>query len=355
MQILENVNMAPYTTLGIGGPARFLLKASSVDQVVHGLEFARTRGCPVFVLGGGSNLLVSEKGFPGLVVKIELAGIRVESGVGGSRVKVSAGVEWDSVVRHCVDMELAGIECLSGIPGTTGGAPIQNINAYGQHISEALVSVTVLDRESQNITELANPSCRFGYRSSIFNSTHQNRYVLLDIELALRRDAQPCIHYADLQQKFAGRSRSPSLSEVREAVLQIRRAKAMVLDEKDPDSKSAGSFFKNPVLSSDLATELEAKARSSGLLAVSDRMPRFRADDGQEKIAAGWLIERAGFPKGYVHKSAGISGKHALALVNRGNASSRDIIELMQMIQARVEDIFGIALQPEPVFVGFGG
>ncbi len=351
LSIQENVPLAPYTTLGIGGPARFLAKARNEDQILEALVFAYSQSCPVFILGGGSNIIVSDAGFPGLVLRIELPGIQNPDGENAARISAGAGVEWDAFVQHCANRRLAGIECLSGIPGTVGATPIQNVGAYGEEVSEVIVSIRVLDRNSNSITELAGPDCAFTYRSSIFNTTHQNRYVILRVDFALRPDGKPRIVYQDLQRCFAGKD--PSLVEVRESVMQIRRAKAMLLLDGDPDSKSVGSFFKNPVLTPGAVAGLQEKARSHGILGISENIPCFPAPEGKEKLPAAWLIERAGFSKGYVAGHAGISSKHSLALINRGGASAREILDLMQRIQSRVQKLFGITLQPEPVFVGF--
>jgi UDP-N-acetylmuramate dehydrogenase len=353
LPILENVPMAPYTTLGIGGPARFFIKAKTREQIPDALEFARARSCPVFVLGGGSNVVVSDSGFPGLVLKIELAGIQPLDKESSGRFSVAAGVEWDAFVQHCVERNLAGIECLSGIPGTVGGAPVQNIGAYGEEASEVISQVQVLDRDSNRITELTNAACRFAYRSGIFNTTHQDRYIILSVDFWLRMDGVPRIDYPDLQKQFAGSVHTPSVRDVREAVLHTRQVKAMVLQEDDPDTRSVGSFFKNPILSQDDAARIEMEARSRGLLDHCGSIPQFAASPGKVKWPAAWLIENAGIHKGYVHKNAGISGKHALALINRGGATAQDILELMRLIQDRVQGAFSVGLRPEPVFVGF--
>jgi UDP-N-acetylmuramate dehydrogenase len=350
--ILENVPLAPFTTLGIGGPARFLIKVTSEDGILDAIEFARARGCRVFVLGGGSNLVVSDSGFSGVVLKIELAGIQSPDDEGGGEVSVSAGVEWDEFVQYCVARNLAGIECLSGIPGTVGGTPIQNVGAHGEEVGEVISRVRAWDRVTDQITGLSNAQCRFAYRSSIFNTTHRDRYIVLSVDFSLRSDGLPRIHYPDLQKRFADRAQPPTLSEVRETVLQTRKAKAMVLCDGDPDTKSAGSFFKNPILKQGVVVELEEGARSRGFIGPSESIPRFASSPGNEKLPAAWLIEHSGFHKGYVHKNAGISSKHALALINRGGATAQEILELMHLIQARVQEIFGIELKPEPIFVG---
>ncbi len=351
--IRENVPLAPYTTLGIGGPARFLIEADSEIKIEQALDFTRLHGCSLFVLGGGSNIVVSDSGFPGLALKVSLRGIQPLGDEGCGKVEARAGESWDDFVQHCVSRDLAGIECLSGIPGTVGGAPIQNIGAYGEEVAEGILSVRAFDRKTLRVTGLSNAACRFSYRSSIFNTTHENRYIILTVAFALRPKGSPRIHYRDLQQHFGGRAPAPSLGEVRDAVLRIRKAKAMVVSEEDPDSRSVGSFFKNPVLSSEESHKIEDAARNAIGLADSENIPRFAAPEGKVKLPAAWLVEHAGFHKGYQCGNAGISGKHALAIVNRGGATARDIIELTQRIQSRVRDLFGIELEPEPVFIGF--
>lgn len=341
--------LAGYTTLGVGGPARYLTVAKSEAEILSALDFARAQDLPVFILGGGSNIIVSDAGYSGLVLKIEIPGIQPLED--RSRISVGAGVEWDAFVQYCVSRNLAGIECLSGIPGTVGAAPVQNIGAYGEEVGNTIFKIQALDRNSNRIVELANADCLFSYRSSIFNTTHQDRYILMRVDFALRSEGMPRIQYPDLQRCFG--NTMPSLIEVRQAVLQIREAKAMVLNPKDPDSRSVGSFFKNPILAPGEAAPAEKKARALGLLGASECLPRFAAANGKDKVPAAWLIEHAGFNKGYASGHAGISSKHALAIINRGGAQARDILDLMNRIQTRVLELFGIQLQPEPVFVGF--
>ena len=352
LSIIENAPLAPYTTLGVGGPTRFLIKARTEEQIQDAIEFARARSCPVFILGGGSNLVISDSGYSGLVLKIELAGIQAVGNAGAGRLSVAAGVDWDALVQYCVSRNLAGIECLSGIPGTVGGAPVQNIGAYGEEISEIVSQVTVLDRATNRILVMTNADCGFAYRSSLFNTTHRDRYILLRVDFGMRTDGIPRIHYPDLQKRFASSKAMPDLREVREAVMLARRSKGMIRSDDDPDARSAGSFFKNPVLDIDAIARSEKAARSRNALGLSENIPRFPASPGRAKLSAAWLIEHAGFKKGFVYKNAGISSKHALALINRGGATARDLVELMRLIQARVQEVFGIELHPEPVFVG---
>jgi UDP-N-acetylmuramate dehydrogenase len=351
--VLENVPLAPFTTMGVGGPARFFIKAAEEAQISDAMEFAHARGCPVFILGGGSNIVVSDKGFPGLIIKIELPGIQSIGDEDSSEISAGAGVEWDSFVQYAVNRNLGGIECLSGIPGTVGGAPVQNIGAYGEEMSDVILGIRVLDRTSRSIIQLDRADCQFSYRSSIFNTTQKDRYIILRVEFSLPADGKPSIHYKDLQHHFGPNSKMPTLDEVRKAVLRIRESKAMVLRDDDADSKSVGSFFKNPVLKLDAVADIEREARARGIIGARESIPRFPAHEGTEKLPAAWLIEHAGFHKGYILGRAGISSKHALAIVNRGGATAREIIDLMHMIQIRVLELFGVTLDPEPVFVGF--
>jgi UDP-N-acetylmuramate dehydrogenase len=352
LAIHENVPLAPYTTLGVGGPARFLARAGTEDQAAAALDFARAEGCPLFILGSGSNILVSDAGFPGLVLKIEISGIQ-SNDKENSRISVGAGVHWDFFAQYCVNRDLAGIECLSGIPGTVGGAPVQNVGAYGQEVAGVIDKVRVLDRDTGGVAELSNADCCFSYRSSIFNTSHKDRCILLNVDFILEPGGKPRLDYEELQLRFGQDERIPSIGEVRASVLDIRKAKGMLLIDGDSDSKSAGSFFMNPVLNPDAALQVEEKARARGILAASGSIPRFAAPGGREKLPAAWLIERAGFHKGYACGRAAISRKHALALINLGGASAQDILDLMRRIQDRVREAFGIELQPEPVFVGF--
>jgi UDP-N-acetylmuramate dehydrogenase len=347
--ILEEEPLARYTTLGVGGPARRLTAAKTENEILNALGTARAHNWQVFILGGGSNIVVSDAGFSGLVLKIEIPGIQPLED--GSRISVGAGVEWDAFVQYCVSQNLAGVECLSGIPGSVGATPIQNAGAYGEEVSNVIFRIRALDRYANRIVELENADCRFSYRSSIFNTTHKDRYILIRVDFALRADGMAQIQYPDLQRRFG--NSIPSLDEVREAILQIRETKGMVLHPQDPGAKSVGSFFKNPILIPEETALAEKKARVLGLLGASESLPRFATADGKDKLPAAWLIEHAGFHKGYVYGRTGISGKHALALINRGGAKAQDIIDLMHRIQSRVLELFGIELQPEPVFVGF--
>jgi UDP-N-acetylmuramate dehydrogenase len=346
----ENVPLAPFTSLGVGGPARFMAEAQTEAQVIDALEFAEVHGLEVFILGGGTNILVSDAGFPGLVIRIALSGIEKTT---GGLVTAGAGEEWDPFVGSCVEQNLAGLECLSGIPGTVGGTPVQNVGAYGQEVGEVIISMRAVDRKTRQVFVLSNEACGFGYRTSVFNTADRERYVVLSVAYDLRAAGEPRITYPDLQRSFAGRTGRPSLAEVREAILRIRESKSMVLRPGDPDSRSAGSFFKNPVVPQDRIPPMEDTARRLGRMPVGESLPRYAMPDGMAKLPAAWLIEHAGFAKGYSRGRAGLSSRHALALINRGGATAQELLDLMREIQSAVHQSFGIELVPEPVFVGF--
>jgi UDP-N-acetylmuramate dehydrogenase len=351
-QLRENLPLAPYTTLGVGGPARFFVEATDEGQVLDALKLAKSRDWAVFVMGGGSNLLVSDDGFPGLVLRVALKGIRFDGGRSGT-MAAAAGEEWDGFVSRCVELNLAGLECLSGIPGTVGGTPIQNVGAYGQEVSETIAVIRVLDRKDQSILHLKASECGFSYRSSIFNHEQRNRYIVLNVSFSLKTQGLPCLRYADLQRRFAGKQPHPSIAEVRQAVLEIRASKSMLLRPGDSDSQSAGSFFKNPILTEEAFRRTEEMARGAGRLAADEKLPRYDAAPGMLKLPAAWLIERAGFSRGCSRGRVGLSSKHALAIINRGGASAREVVDFMNEIQIGVRATFGLDLIPEPVFVGF--
>jgi UDP-N-acetylmuramate dehydrogenase len=347
MLIQENVILAPLTTMGVGGPARFFVDASSTEEVREAIAYAKSRNLPLFILGGGSNLVVSDAGWPGLVLKMSLLGINHRHGHGTAYFDVGAGEDWDSYVAATVQHHCAGIECLSGIPGSVGGTPVQNVGAYGQEVAETIDSVVALDLESGEEQEFEKSDCGFGYRSSIFNTSARGRYVILRVTYALVHDGHPRLAYADLQKHFAGRG-EPTLAEVREAVRQIRASKGMLLTPGDPDARSAGSFFKNPVLTENEFDSLKRKAAARGL-----QIPNYPALAARRKVSAAWLVEQSGFSKGFGNGHVGISRKHALAIVNRGGATSAEVIQLKNEIQARVQQQWEIQLEPEPVLLGF--
>lgn len=345
LELQTDVPLAPLTTLGIGGPARYFVRAESEEELVAALNYADEHSLAVFILGGGSNVLIADPGFDGMVVQIAIAdsGFRVQGSESGlSEITVGAGEDWDEFVAWCVENDLAGVECLSGIPGTVGGTPVQNVGAYGQEVSETIKSVRCLDRRTSKFVVLSNSDCGFTYRKSIFNSSHRDCYTVTAVTFELKLGGEPKIVYKDLLEHFAGRT--PTLPETREAVLATRRAKSMVIDVDDPNSRSAGSFFKNPIVSDVVFRELKLKYPN---------VPSFPADSNRIKVPAAWLIENAGFKKGFALGNAGISANHSLALINRGGATAAELTALKEMVEASVRERFGIELTPEPLLIGF--
>jgi len=330
--------------LKIGGAARFFVFAETESQVVDAFCFAGKKGLETFVLGGGSNILISDDGFNGLVVQIGIKGIEFEKADSKTRLTAGAGEDWDTLVAATVERDLAGFECLSGIPGFVGGTPVQNVGAYGQDVSETITVVRCFDRTNGKVVDLSNGECGFSYRRSIFNSTERRRYVVLTVTYELTQNGPPKIAYKDLSETFGGRE--PTLAETREAVLKIRRSKSMVIDASDPNSQSAGSFFKNPIVGAETVDAIRK-------IAGTDRVPSFQYSSGLVKVPAAWLIENAGFHKGFRFGNAGISTNHSLALVNFGGATAAEIIALKDLIQSRIVEKFSVRLEPEPIFVGF--
>jgi UDP-N-acetylmuramate dehydrogenase len=348
MLITENVPLAPLTTLRVGGAARYFIEAQTISEVSEAVEFSRSRSLPLFVLGGGSNLVISDAGWPGLVLKIGITGINHRHGHDEVVFEVGAGEDWDKFVGSVVAHNCAGIECLSGIPGSVGGTPVQNVGAYGQEVASTIESVLALDLKDGQPHELCSQACGFSYRTSVFNTTERGRYIILQVNYALRHGGEAYIAYADLKRYFAGWSEKPTLANTRDAVRKIRAGKGMLITAGDDDCRSAGSFFKNPILSAEQYQALTARAAAKNL-----QIPSYPALDAQHKVSAAWLVERSGFSRGYGHGAVGISRKHALAIVNRGNATAADVLALKDDIQQRVEEIWNILLDPEPVFVGF--
>ena len=370
--VREQVALAGYTTLRLGGPARRLVEAATETEIVAEVQAADERGEPLLVLGGGSNLVVADEGFPGTVVHIATGGVSRGRGERGPverspvELTVAAGEDWDAVVAGCVGEELAGLECLSGIPGRAGATPIQNVGAYGQEVAERIISVRVYDRARRAVTDMAGADCGFGYRTSAFKRSLQSgpgavtgRFVVLSVRFLLDRDHLSApVRYPELARALGvpEGGRAP-LAAVRSAVLGLRRGKGMVLDPGDPDTRSVGSFFLNPVLDGEQFAAVERAARAVAGPGV--HVPRYPAGDGQVKVSAAWLIEQAGFRKGYPAAGAvtgldgaRISSKHTLALVNPGEATTAGLLALAREIREGVRAAFGVELASEPVLVG---
>ena len=348
--IQDNIPLAPLTTFNVGGPARYFVDAASEQDVLDAINVAAAGKFPLFVLGGGSNIVVSDDGWPGLVLKVSIPGMEFRNHATGPTFIAGAGEIWDDLAALAVSKNCAGVECLSGIPGTVGGTPVQNVGAYGQEVAETISSVRVVEIATGKVMDLSRANCGFSYRTSIFNSTQIGCYIVLQVTYVLNRNA-PKIEYADLKKYFAGHSGTPTLQQTRDAVRSIRLFKAMLIVPGDEDCRSAGSFFKNPVVTIKEAERIEVLAAQR---VPGKSIPRYPAGTGKVKLPAAWLVEQAGFQKGHARGPAAISRKHTLAIVNRGGAKAADIIALKDEIQKRVFDCWGVTLVPEPVFVGFG-
>ena len=346
------MKLADYTTLRLGGPARGFVRAGTEDELIEAVRSADAAGEPVLILGGGSNLVVSDEGFDGTVIQVATRGVTRDAGPGV--LTVAAGEEWDAVVARAVAEGLAGLECLSGIPGLAGATPIQNVGAYGQEVAETITAVRVYDRETADVRQMPNERCGFAYRTSRFRGS--DRFVVLSVtfDLAVQVLSAP-VRYAELAAALGvpvgGQVES---AEAREAVIELRQRKGMVIDPADPDTRSVGSFFVNPVLDAAALAAVEAAALAR--CGPGTRVPRFEvagSGGGLVKVPAAWLIERAGFGKGYnPGDGARISAKHTLALVNAGTASTAALLALARQIRDGVRDAFGVSLAPEPVLIG---
>lgn len=339
-EVPDSLRLSDHTTLRVGGAARRMVVARSEAEIVETVRDCDAAGEPLLVLSGGSNLVVSDDGFDGTVLRIATRGIKADvSSCGGALVRVAAGEVWDEVVAESVSQGWVGLETLSGIPGLAGATPIQNVGAYGSEVSQTVASVRTFDRESGGFATFPLAECGFGYRTSRFKQ-NPGRYVVIEVTFQFPLgDLSAPVTYRELAEHLGVglKQRAPS-KRVREAVLDIRAAKGMVLDPEDHDTWSAGSFFTNPILDAEAPLPEDA--------------PRYPAGEGRVKTSAAWLIERAGFSKGYLRGSAGLSTKHVLALTNRGDARARDVLALAREVRDGVASRFGVILVPEPVLVG---
>ena len=334
--------LAKYTSLHIGGPAKKLVHVATEEELVSAVKAADAAGEEVLIIGGGSNVLVGDEGFNGTVIRVETKGnsYHVDACSGGM-ITVAAGEDWDGFVEWILNKGFVGLETMSGIPGTVGGAPIQNIGAYGHEVSEVIARVRTWDRKTGEYRTFSNSECEFSYRSSVFKK-NPGRYVIIDVTFQLRNGEMSLpITYKELASYLGVDLEARVLvSDVRKAVLALRAAKGMLLDEKDHDTWSAGSFFVNPIVSKEIAATLPAEA------------PRWPQADGRIKTSAAWLMENAGMKKGKAHNGAAISSKHVLALVNTGSATAADIVDIARSARSAVQEKFGITLEPEVQFVG---
>ncbi len=348
-EVRSDLSAAALTSIGVGGPIAHLWPVQHPQDARNALAYARDRDLPWWVLGGGSNVVAADAGLLGVVVQpAKPAGLGVEILDVSDKcvlVRVRAGVAWDELVAHSVAQGWQGIECLSGIPGQVGAAPIQNIGAYGQEFSEVAVAVHALDTRTLASVRLESAACQFGYRSSVFK-TNPDQFIVLGVDVALQRDRPPCLAYAQVRDALA-ETAQPSLTQVRQTVLALRRAKGMVLDPNDPDSRSCGSFFVNPVVPAETAAAVLAD-----LVRPGETAPRWPQPAGTVKLSAAWLLERCGLGRGHGQGRVGLSTKHTLAVVNRGGATAAEVLafadEVAQAVQARC----GVTLLREPVLLG---
>ena len=340
--VRERVALAPYTTMGVGGTARWFVEATDEPTLVQAVAWARAKGVALRVLGGGSNIVVADDGVEALVVQIGLRGVTTREMRSAVDVTAAAGEPWDDLVALAVGHSWAGLECLSGIPGLVGATPMQNVGAYGQEVSESVVAVRALDTQSGQAVTLSPAQCGFAYRDSAFKSREPGRYIVLAVTYRLRPGGHPTLGYADVARDINARGlTTPTLSDVRTSVLAIRRAKSMVLIPGDPNRRSCGSFFTNPIVA---VADAERVARHAG----DGPVPRWPQPDGTVKLSAAWLIERTGFRRGQREGAVGLSTAHALAIVAHDGARTADVLAFARRLQDSVAERFGVRLALEP-------
>lgn len=342
--IKRNEPLAPLTTLGVGGSADYYVELNNIVDVIEIINYSRLNEIQVFILGGGSNIVVADSGWQGLVLRY----VNRDFIFHDTKVEASAGLNWDDLVVAAIDRGLGGIECLSGVPGLVGAAPVQNIGCYGQEVSETIEMVEAVNVGDGKVCQFFKSECGLSYRQSRFKKDKQ--YLITKVFFNLQHSDFGTVRYDEVARTLKEQNiLRPTLADVRRAVLSIRRRKSMIIDPLDPNSKSVGSFFVNPIVNNKSADEVDSMARRSG----AKVMPRWPTDDERVKLSAAWLIESAGFQRGETYGRVGLSQNHILAIVNRGGATSNEIIALASKIRNRVRDIFGLTLEPEPVFIGF--
>lgn len=337
----ENVELAPHTTMQLGGPARYFVAVSSVEELKAALQIAQEKKLRVHILAGGSNTVFSDDGFDGLVINIDLKGISFVDDGDDVIITAQAGEAWEPLAKETVERNLAGFECLAGIPGSVGATPVQNVGAYGQDVSQTIEKVTALDRESLEIVEFSNADCQFSYRMSRFKGTDADAYVIMAVTYRLKKNGAPTLEY---QQVIDTVGSEPTLQKARAVVLALRKSKSMVVDPTDVNTRSCGSFFTNPIVSEEELQRVISIAQEHGIGDV----PRFPHEDAAFTVPAAWLIEHAGWHKGLRQGGVGISDNHPLALVNY-NGTTNELLSLARDIQESVQEKFGVALVQEPI------
>jgi len=347
-EVKENVSLAPLTTFDVGGRARYFASVSSEAACLEALEFAQRQNVPLFILGGGSNILVSDKGFEGIVIHNVIKGITSCPEGDCFLVRAGAGEDWQEFVDSCVCEKLQGIECLAGIPGTVGASPVQNIGAYGQDVSETIEEVRALEVSSGSSTVFANKSCRFEYRASIFNSVSKGKYLITGVTFKLKRNGKPVINHTELENRLA-ETADFTPTGIRDSVIAIRAGKGLLIRNGYERYRCAGSFFKNPIVPTDKSLAIEEKIQKLGAGAYFS----WPHGPGEVKISAAGLIQSAGFAKGYRKGNVGLSPRHTLIVVAYDNATAKEIIQFAEEVQATVMEKFGVHLKPEVQLIGF--
>ncbi len=350
-----SIHLSEYTSIGLGGDAKYFISCATIDEIRSAFQFAESEKLAVQILGGGSNIVFPDDGFDGLIVKIDLKGIKREDDGDHAEVSANAGEVWDDLVKSCVRKNLAGAECLSGIPGSVGATPIQNVGAYGQEVKNTILAVKAIERKSLELVEFTSAECEFGYRKSRFKTNDKNKFVIVEVRYRFSKSGKPSVKYEELRDYIESKEketggRKPkdgetSLENVREAVLALRRKKSMVIDPNDPNSRSVGSFFVNPILTDVDYGNFMEKLNFNRI----KRAPSYKSANGI-KISAAWLIENSGFNKGYKRDGVGISSNHALALVNY-SGTANELLSLASDIEKCVQEKFGIKLEREAVMV----
>lgn len=345
IKIGTNVSLASQTTIGLGGKAKYFVEVRVLEELNRALEWARKVNVPVFILGGGSNVVFADHGFQGLVIKIAFQGIKIKTAGKKVYLKVAAGEKWDSLVKYAVQNGWAGIEAMSGIPGLIGAVPIQNVGAYGADVSGVIESVEVIERSTEKMRILLNKQCGFGYRTSYFKTKYHDKFVITAVNFLLKKSVRGSIRYPELESYLINHRMTPTIQNIRNAVLKLRKKKSMIVDKNDPNSRSCGSFFVNPILN-----RKEFEIFKKNWYGQEDKIRYFQVGK-KFKISAAWLIEQAGFTKGMIYRNVGISQHHSLALINRGKGSTQDLLVLKNKIVQKVQQDFGITLQTEPIIV----
>ncbi len=349
MEIQQNIPLAQFTTIQLGGKAKYFCSCATVAELQEALQFSQTKNLRAHILGGGSNTIFADEGFNGLVVKIDLKGISFVEDGDDIFVSVKAGEDWEKFVRTCVEKGFAGIECLSGIPGSVGATPIQNVGAYGQEVKDTIEEVKVINRETFEESLFSNADCQFSYRMSRFKLQDSGKYIVTEVVFRLKKNGRPTIVYPEVKKNIESQIQLSSLADgkesleaVRNIVLSLRRKKSMVIDPNDSNTKSVGSFFLNPIIGSEQLSVINQHWKNNG---DGTPMPTFSSEN-KIKIPAAWLIEKSGFKKGYTKNGVGISDNHTLALVNRGG-TVHSLLALANEIQDGVEKVFGVRLELE--------